>query len=207
LADAGDAEAKDALCDAAAAADLLPGALRDAVTREVRRAFLACDAGGWGPIREAVLAATGPGADPDAAYAALLDYGPREAWRVLTDGGRPVDVRGRGGAEPRLRLRDPAVTGGLRWGEVRRTVEDRQEALLRCYQTSLRVVPDLAGRIGMRFRVAGGVADAVSWTDNSTGDERLARCLARVLRKAGFPRKAVATSCAYPLEFELAPSQ
>jgi hypothetical protein len=104
-----------------------------------------------------------------------------------------------------LRLRDPAVLGALRWGEVRRVVEDRQEALLRCYQTSLRAVADLAGRIVMRFRVVGGAVDTVSWADNGTGDERLARCLVRVLRKTGFPRKSVATSCTYPLEFDLVP--
>jgi len=104
-----------------------------------------------------------------------------------------------------LRLRDPAVMGALRWGEVRRVVEDRQEALLRCYQTSLRAVADLAGRIVMRFRVSGGVVDAVSWADNDTGDERLARCLARIFRKTGFPRKNAATTCAYPMEFDLDP--
>jgi hypothetical protein len=205
LADAGDAEAKDALCAATAAADLLPGALRDEVTREFRRVSLACDPGGWGPIREAVLASSDPAAGRDVANAVLADYGPRDAWLVLTEGGRPVDVRGRGGPQPRLRLRDPAVMGALRWGEVRRVVEDRQEALLRCYQTSLRMVADLAGRIVMRFRVSGGAADAVTWADNGTGDERLARCVARVFRRTGFPRKAVATTCAYPMEFELVP--
>jgi len=47
--------------------------------------------------------------------------------------------------------------------------------------------------------------DAISWADNGTDDERLARCLARGFRKTSFPHKAVATSCTYPLEFDLVP--
>ena len=73
-------------------------------------------------------------------------------------------------------------SGDFDSGLVVQMIRGRQSAFRRCYETSLRNNPTLAGRVAVRFTIqpAGNVAGAQA-TENSTGDAALASCVVRVI--------------------------
>ncbi len=71
---------------------------------------------------------------------------------------------------------------------VTRALRRRQRAIQRCYETALtREGGNLAGRVSVEFRVTeAGRVDRVRVSDNNTGSEQLASCVARTIGRVSF---------------------
>jgi hypothetical protein len=77
---------------------------------------------------------------------------------------------------------DVGGSGYFDQAEVVRMIRSRQSAFRRCYETSLRNNPSLAGRVAVQFTIQpqGNVSGARA-TENTTADAALASCVVRVI--------------------------
>lgn len=77
---------------------------------------------------------------------------------------------------------DIGGAGDMDGAAVARMIRGRSSAFRRCYETSLRSNPSLAGRVSVQFTIQerGNVSGARA-TENTTGDSALASCVTRVV--------------------------
>lgn len=83
---------------------------------------------------------------------------------------------------------------------VRQTVKSNFGQLTWCYEKLLRVQPDLAGRVEVGWRVVEGSTHDVQVTDNTTGSDELADCIARKVSTWRWPL-VVEGEIVYPFVF------
>jgi hypothetical protein len=72
-------------------------------------------------------------------------------------------------------------------GAVTATVKRYTGQLQYCYESRLKQVPSLAGRVEVGWTVAGGAVESLYVVSNSTGDAELASCITRRIRRWSFP--------------------
>ena len=125
--------------------------------------------------------------------------------RARGEGGRIVErvVRGR------VNFGDGGDIGGSGYfdaNEVARMIRGRQSAFRRCYETSLRNNPSLAGRVAVQFTIQprGNVSGARA-TENTTGDAALASCVVRVLSSLRWREGPEGGSVTFSYPFIFAP--
>ena len=131
--------------------------------------------------------------------------GGAEATRTQQEGTRVVErvIRGRvnfGGGD------EIGGSGVFDQGQVVSMIRGRQSAFRRCYETSLRNNPTLAGRVAVRFTIMpqGNVTNA-SATENSTGDAALASCVVGVVRRLRWREGPDGGSVTFSYPFIFAP--
>jgi hypothetical protein len=85
-------------------------------------------------------------------------------------------------------------------------IRSRQSAFRRCYETSLRNNPTLAGRVSVQFTIQpqGNVSGARA-TENSTGDDALASCVVRVIAGLRWREGPTGGSVSFGYPFVFAP--
>lgn len=82
---------------------------------------------------------------------------------------------------------------------VRAAVEANQDRVRDCYARRAAARPGLEGRVEVRLTIApdGTVAEAEA-SEDTTGDEELARCIVEATRAIRFPTATAATAVTYP---------
>jgi hypothetical protein len=202
---AGDAAAGEPICRVVLESDKLPGELLPVAEYAFRRAQPACGAGGWTAAREALFDPDGRWAQPIASGGPFVESA-AASWWPRAHGAGAAGQPG-AGLEPQAEPGEPTVTGAVGLEVVKRIVAQRRPQLRRCYDTALRTVPGLQGRVAVKFTIAtaGGV-EQTTVVENQTGDDRLAECVADVLQGMVFPELDAPTEVVYPFQFGLVPS-
>jgi len=76
----------------------------------------------------------------------------------------------------------------------------------RCYESALRYAPALAGKVSVRFAVVrNGDVKGVEVIENTTGNDHVERCVARVVGAIRFPRRRTGKSLRFTFPFVFAP--
>lgn len=83
---------------------------------------------------------------------------------------------------------------------VERTVQAKAGQLNYCYEEQLRSDPDLAGRVEVQWNIAAGRVTAASVTSNTTGNDTLAVCIVRKIKRWRFG-KDVSGPVSWPFVF------
>jgi hypothetical protein len=83
---------------------------------------------------------------------------------------------------------------------VERTVQAKAGQLNYCYEEQLRSDPDLAGRVEVQWNIAAGRVTAASVTSNTTGNDTLAICIVRKVKRWRFG-KDVSGPVSWPFVF------
>jgi TonB family protein len=119
-----------------------------------------------------------------------LDKGERagrlRTGRVKTEGKDETTVR----VKLKIRVASGRKSGGLGkldGSTVTRVFRRKQGAFRHCYEKRLKVVPNLKGKVVIRFTIgtAGRITN-ISVTSNSTGDSAVAKCIQRKVRSWKF---------------------
>lgn len=75
-------------------------------------------------------------------------------------------------------------------GKVSETVKRNAGQLRYCYETRLKQVPSLQGRVEIGWSMTGGKPEGVYIVSNSTGDKELADCIVNKIKRWSFPSDA-----------------
>jgi TonB family protein len=76
----------------------------------------------------------------------------------------------------------------------------------RCYESALRYEPALSGKVSVRFAVVrNGNVQGVQVIENTTGNDHMERCVARVVRAIRFPSRRTGKSLRFTFPFVFAP--
>jgi len=82
---------------------------------------------------------------------------------------------------------------------VRQKIKKDLPKINRCYESALRYEPQLAGKVSVRFAVVRtGYVKGVQVVENTTGNEKVERCVTRVLSAIRFPAAEPAKAYASP---------
>ena len=88
---------------------------------------------------------------------------------------------------------------------VREKIQKDLPKINRCYESALRYEPDLAGKVSVRFAVVRtGYVKGVHVLENTTGNDRMERCVARVVSAIRFPRRRTGKSLRFTFPFVFA---
>lgn len=89
---------------------------------------------------------------------------------------------------------------------VRQKIHRDLPKINRCYESALRYEPELAGKVSIRFAVMrkGGV-QGVKVVENTTGNDGVERCVARVVSAIRFPSRRTGKSLRFTFPFVFAP--
>jgi TonB family protein len=107
-----------------------------------------------------------------------------------------------------------SVTGTSRAGSygeldafmVRQKIHRDLPKINRCYESALRYEPKLAGKVSVRFAVVrAGYVKGVQVLENTTGNEKVERCVARVVSAIRFPRRRTGKSLRFTFPFIFVP--
>ena len=89
---------------------------------------------------------------------------------------------------------------------VREKIQKDLPKINRCYESALRYEPELAGKVSVRFAVVRtGYVEGVHVLENTTGNDRVERCVARVVSAIRFPRRRTGKSLRFTFPFVFAP--
>jgi TonB family protein len=89
---------------------------------------------------------------------------------------------------------------------VRQKIKKDLPKINRCYESALRYQPELAGKVSVRFAVVRtGYVKGVQVLENTTGSDKVERCVARVVRAIRFPRRRRGKSLRFTFPFVFAP--
>jgi outer membrane biosynthesis protein TonB len=89
---------------------------------------------------------------------------------------------------------------------VREKIRNDLPKINRCYESELRYEPELAGKVSVRFAVVRtGYVKGVHVVENTTGNDRVERCVARIVSALRFPRRREGKSLRFTLPFIFAP--
>lgn len=112
---------------------------------------------------------------------------------------------GRGSRVPTVRQAKPTVTGDMDKDIIRRIVRAHITEVRSCYNAALTLDPNIAGRVTIAMVIGGdGKVSHTQVTANTTKDEPLAQCIAKVVKRWTFPKTACGTVVvSYP--FDLSP--
>jgi Ca-activated chloride channel family protein len=113
---------------------------------------------------------------------------------------------GRGVRVPSVRNAQPTVTGSLDKDVIRRIVRAHINEIRSCYNTSLTHDPTLSGKVTIDMTIgADGKVSASAVGSNTTGDEPLAQCIAKVVKRWTFPKPAGGGTVKVTYPFVLSP--
>lgn len=89
---------------------------------------------------------------------------------------------------------------------VRQKIQKDLPKINRCYEAALRYEPELAGKVSVRFAIVrSGYVKAMRVIENTTGNDHVERCVARVLGGIRFPRRRTGKSLRFTFPFVFAP--
>lgn len=89
---------------------------------------------------------------------------------------------------------------------VRQKIRKDLPKINRCYESALRYAPELAGKVSVRFAVVRtGYVKGVHVIENTTGNDTVERCVARVVSAIRFPRRRTGKSLRFTFPFVFAP--
>lgn len=89
---------------------------------------------------------------------------------------------------------------------VRQKIRKDLPKINRCYESELRYEPELAGKVSVRFAVVRtGYVKGVHVVENTTGNDRVERCVARIVSALRFPRRREGKSLRFTFPFVFAP--
>ena len=89
---------------------------------------------------------------------------------------------------------------------VRQKISKDLPKIHRCYESALRYSPELAGKVSVRFAVVRtGYVKGVQVLENTTGNDTVERCVARVVSAIRFPRRRTGKSLRFTFPFVFAP--
>ena len=89
---------------------------------------------------------------------------------------------------------------------VRQKISKDLPKINRCYESALRYEPELAGKVSLRFAVVRtGLVKGVQVLENTTGNDNVERCVARVVNAIRFPRRRTGKSLRFTFPFVFAP--
>jgi hypothetical protein len=89
---------------------------------------------------------------------------------------------------------------------VRQKIKKDLPKINRCYESALRYEPELAGKVSVRFAVVRtGYVKGVQVLENTTGNDNVERCVARVVSAIRFPRRRTGKSLRFTFPFVFAP--
>ncbi len=89
---------------------------------------------------------------------------------------------------------------------VRQQIHKDLPKISRCYESALRYEPELAGKVSVRFAVLRkGQVKGVQVVENTTGNDRMERCVARVVSALRFPIRRTGKSLRFTFPFVFAP--
>jgi outer membrane biosynthesis protein TonB len=89
---------------------------------------------------------------------------------------------------------------------VRQKISKDLPKINRCYESALRYEPELAGKVSVRFAVVRtGYVKGVQVLENTTGNEKVERCVTRVLSGIRFPRRRTGKNLRFTFPFIFAP--
>ena len=89
---------------------------------------------------------------------------------------------------------------------VRQKISKDLPKINRCYESALRYEPELAGKVSVRFAVVRtGYVKGVQVLENTTGNDTVERCVARVVSAIRFPRRRTGKSLRFTFPFVFAP--
>ncbi len=89
---------------------------------------------------------------------------------------------------------------------VRQKIHKDLPKINRCYVSALRFEPELAGKVSVRFAVVRkGYVRGLRVVENTTGNDRVERCVARVVRAIRFPSRRTGKSVSFTFPFVFAP--
>ena len=89
---------------------------------------------------------------------------------------------------------------------VRQKIKKDLPRINRCYESALRDEPQLAGKVSIRFAVVrAGYVKGVQVVENTTGNEKVERCVTRVLSAIRFPSRRTGKSLRFTFPFIFAP--
>ena len=85
---------------------------------------------------------------------------------------------------------------------VRQKIKRDLPKINRCYESALRYEPELAGKVSVRFAVVrNGDVKGVHVVENTTGNDNVERCVARVVSTIRFPRRRTGKSLRFTFPF------
>jgi len=88
---------------------------------------------------------------------------------------------------------------------VREKIRKDLPKINRCYESALRYEPELAGKISVRFAVVRtGYVKGVQVLENTTGNDKVERCVTRVVSAIRFPRRRTGKSLRFTFPFVFA---
>lgn len=89
---------------------------------------------------------------------------------------------------------------------VRQKIQKDLPKINRCYESALRYEPELSGKVSVRFAVVrNGNVQGVQVLENTTGNDKVERCVARVLGALRFPSRRAGKSLRFTFPFVFAP--
>lgn len=89
---------------------------------------------------------------------------------------------------------------------VRETIRKDLPKIHRCYESALRYEPELAGKVKVRFAVERkGHVGGVKVLENTTGNQSVERCVARVVGAIRFPSRRTGKRLSFTFPFVFAP--
>ena len=89
---------------------------------------------------------------------------------------------------------------------VRQKIHQDLPKINRCYESALRYAPELAGKVSIRFAVVRkGYVKGVRVLENTTGNDGVERCVARVVSALRFPSRRTGKSISFTFPFVFAP--
>jgi hypothetical protein len=89
---------------------------------------------------------------------------------------------------------------------VRQKIHKDLPKINRCYESALRFEPELAGKVSVRFAVVRkGYVRGLRVVENTTGNDGMERCVARVVRAIRFPSRRTGKSLSFTFPFVFAP--
>lgn len=91
---------------------------------------------------------------------------------------------------------------------VRQKIHKDLPKINRCYESALRFEPELAGKVSVRFAVVRkGYVRSLRIVENTTGNDRVERCVARVVSAIRFPSRRTGKSLSFTFPFVFAPQK
>ncbi|MGB8332722.1 MAG: AgmX/PglI C-terminal domain-containing protein [Polyangiales bacterium] len=89
---------------------------------------------------------------------------------------------------------------------VREEISKGLPQINRCYESALRYEPALTGKVSVRFAVVrNGDVRGVEILENTTGNDHVERCVARVVGATRFPSRRTGKSLRFTFPFVFAP--
>jgi TonB family protein len=99
-----------------------------------------------------------------------------------------------------------SYSGPLDAFAVRQKIQKDLPKINRCYESALRYEPELSGKVSVRFAVIrNGNVKGVQVLENTTGNDKVERCVARVVSALRFPSRRTGKSLRFTFPFVFAP--